>query len=266
MAELAPVGAAAGDPQYTIDQLAQETGVTTRNIRAHQSRGLLPPPAVRGRTGFYGPEHIARLRFILRMQADGFNLNAIRRILDSVPAGSVGEVLDFESALRSAWEEEQPEIFERDELLRLLGLERMDAAVEARAQRLGLVTPLPDGRLEVRSPALVRAAADLVSLGIPLNTCLDVQEGLTRHAQGVARSFNELFLAQIWQPFERAGRPEAEWPRIQQALERMRPLATEALLATFRLAMGREVERAFGRILEQQARAGRRGPRGGARP
>ena len=36
----------------TIDQLAHATGVTTRNIRAHQARGLLPPPAVRGRAGW----------------------------------------------------------------------------------------------------------------------------------------------------------------------------------------------------------------------
>ncbi len=38
----------------TIDELAQRTG-TVRNVRAHQSRGLLPPPEVRGRTGYYGP-------------------------------------------------------------------------------------------------------------------------------------------------------------------------------------------------------------------
>ena len=41
----------------TIEQLAARTGMTVRNIRAHQSRGLLPPPEVRGgargRTGYY---------------------------------------------------------------------------------------------------------------------------------------------------------------------------------------------------------------------
>ena len=38
--------------QLTIDELAQRSGMTVRNIRAHQSRGQLPPPDVRGRTGF----------------------------------------------------------------------------------------------------------------------------------------------------------------------------------------------------------------------
>ncbi len=45
----------AKDAAMTIDELARETGMTVRNIRAHQSRGLLPPPEVRARTGCTGP-------------------------------------------------------------------------------------------------------------------------------------------------------------------------------------------------------------------
>ena len=43
--------------ELTIDQLAQRTGMSVRNIRDHQARGLLPPPEVRARIGYYGPEH-----------------------------------------------------------------------------------------------------------------------------------------------------------------------------------------------------------------
>src|SRR5829696_444754 len=68
-------------PELTIEQLAQDTGMTVRNIRAHQSRGLLPPPVIRGRTGYYGREHVARLELIAEMQADGFNLKAIERLV-----------------------------------------------------------------------------------------------------------------------------------------------------------------------------------------
>ena len=68
---------AAEEAELTIDELARETGMTARNIRAHQSRGLLPPPIVRSRTGFYGPEHVARIKLIQDMQGQGFNLKAI---------------------------------------------------------------------------------------------------------------------------------------------------------------------------------------------
>src|SRR5919201_6474726 len=83
----------------TIDELARRTGMTVRNIRAHQSRGLVPPPQVRGRTGYYGDEHLARIELIKELQADGFNLEAIRRLLEGA-GGSSSEVLDFSRALR----------------------------------------------------------------------------------------------------------------------------------------------------------------------
>ena len=35
--------------EVTIDELARLTGATVRNIRAYQSRGLLPPPEIRAR-------------------------------------------------------------------------------------------------------------------------------------------------------------------------------------------------------------------------
>ena len=58
----------------TIDELARETGMTVRNVRSHHARGLLPPPEVRGRTGFYGPEHVDRLRLIQELQSEGLKL------------------------------------------------------------------------------------------------------------------------------------------------------------------------------------------------
>ena len=66
----------------TIDELARRTGMTVRNIRAHQSRGLVSAPEVRGRTGYYGDEHVARIELIREMQAEGLNLAAIRRMLE----------------------------------------------------------------------------------------------------------------------------------------------------------------------------------------
>jgi len=58
----------------TIEQLAARSGMSVRNIRAHQARGLLAAPEVRLRVGYYGPEHVAQLRLIRELQADGFNL------------------------------------------------------------------------------------------------------------------------------------------------------------------------------------------------
>ncbi len=102
--------------ELTIDELARETGMTVRNIRAHQSRGLLPPPEVRARTGYYGPEHVARLQLIQELQGNGYNLAAIKHLLSRTQEGSAEEVLGLARALLAPFESEQPEVVEAAEL------------------------------------------------------------------------------------------------------------------------------------------------------
>ena len=63
--------------------------MSVRNIRNHQSRGLLPPPEVKGRTGYYGEEHIARLRLVQELQTEGFKLDVIKRLIAERRRGPV---------------------------------------------------------------------------------------------------------------------------------------------------------------------------------
>jgi DNA-binding transcriptional MerR regulator len=67
----------------TIAQLAEEVGMTARNIRSHQSRGLVHPPQIRGRIAHYGSAHVARLGLIASLQREGFTLAAIKRLIDT---------------------------------------------------------------------------------------------------------------------------------------------------------------------------------------
>jgi DNA-binding transcriptional MerR regulator len=239
----------------TIDELARRTRMTARNIRAHQSRGLLPPPEVRGRTGYYGREHLDRLELIKELQADGFNLGAIRRLIDGAK-GSTSEVLRFTRALRAPFEEEEPEIVEAQELAKRFGGDPElgpDPKLLQRALELGVLRHLGEDRFEVRSPRLSRAGSELVSLGISTERGLDVVEELRHHGDGVAQAFVNLFLDEIWKPFEEAGRPEERWPEMLDALERLRPLATEALVGAFQVLMTERVDERFGQVLGQMA-------------
>jgi DNA-binding transcriptional MerR regulator len=67
----------------TITQLAEEVGMTARNIRAHQSRGLVHSPRIQGRVARYGGDHVARLELISSLQREGFTLAAIKRLIDT---------------------------------------------------------------------------------------------------------------------------------------------------------------------------------------
>ena len=240
--------------ELTIDELARRTGMTVRNIRAHQSRGLLPAPVVRGRTGYYGPDHLARIELIRELQSEGFNLEAIRRLVADTN-GSSREVLRFTRMLREPFEDEEPQIVDAAELGERWG--SSDPKLLDRATKLGYLRPLGDGRYEEISPRLSRAGEELASLGVPAEVAVTVVEKLRRHADGVAKNFVRLFLEQVWKPFDEAGRPEERWPEVLEALERLRPLASDALLAVFQIAMTDAVDRAFGRELEKMGRAKR---------
>ena len=246
----------AAPADLTIDQLAQRTGMTVRNLRAHQSRGLLPPPDVRGRTGYYGAEHIARVELIKELQADGFNLEAIRRLIENA-RGSTSDVLRFTRTARAAFEDEEPKVSTIAQLAEQWGKAGSPELLD-RAVALGLLRPLGDERVEERSPRLGRAGAELARLGIPPERALDVLETLRRHADGVARTYVELFLEQVWRPFDAAGRPAERWPEVLDALERLRPLAAESLVAMFGLAMSDQVDEAVGAELALQSAERRR--------
>ena len=67
--------------RFTLEGLASRSGLSARNIRAHQTRGLLAPPDTDGRQAWYDASHLARLRTITALQRRGFNLAAIERML-----------------------------------------------------------------------------------------------------------------------------------------------------------------------------------------
>jgi DNA-binding transcriptional MerR regulator len=228
----------------TIDELARETGLTVRNVRSHHARGLLPPPEVRGRTGFYGPEHVERLRLIGELQAEGMKLEGIKRLLSDS-----GERL---IALKRAADEpaETPEVVSAAELGRRLrlGAEDDPRKLLGKAQKLGILVQMGPGVYEVPSPALLAAAEEVVRHGVGLGHALDMIASVTRHSRAVSREFIKLFMDDVWKPFADAGMPEERWDELAESIEHVRPLAGQALLAVFRRTMDEEVAETFAEL------------------
>ena len=110
---------------------------------------------------------------------------------------------------------------------------REGVRVLARAERLGLLHPVGGDAYEAPSPSLLAVAEEVVAQGISLDAALGVFEDIERHCDGVARAFVKVFLAEVWRPFQRAGMPPDRWPEIDRAIERLRPLSSQAVLAIF---------------------------------
>jgi len=244
-------GASSSGYDLTVEQLAAEVGMSVRNIRNHHTRGLLPPPQVRTRVGYYNSDHVARLRLILDLQADGFNLAAIERLLNGSD-GLAERLLGLRSAVTAPFEPEPPELITGEELASRFG--EIDAKDIARVRKLKLLVPLGEDRFEVPSPALLRAAEQVTDLGISMHAALALVERVSRDCESISRAFSRLYLRELWEPFERAGQPDDRWDEVIDAVNSLRPLASEALLALFKQRMTTQLEDTFGKIIEHQAK------------
>jgi len=241
----------------TIGELAEQTGMTVRNIRAHQTRGLLPPPVVHGRTGYYNEEHVARIELTRELQAEGLNLEAIRRMGESVN-GAAEEIHNLTRSLRVPFEEEAPEIVDLVELAELWKKEVEEGRgfeMLERGEKLGTIRSLPDGKVEVISPRMMNAAAALADVGMSPDAVLAVAEKLRRKADEIAQLFTDLFLEQVWKPFDEAGRPESDWPKVRETLERTRPLGADVLMGVFQIAIAEATDKALGKTIRSVARS-----------
>jgi hypothetical protein len=62
-----------------------------------------------------------------------------------------------------------------------------------------------------------------------------------------------LFVDEIWKPFAQADMPAERWQEIEHALERLGPVASEALMAIFQRRLSAQLEGAFEEIARRVA-------------
>jgi DNA-binding transcriptional MerR regulator len=232
-----------GDLGLTVDELAARVGVTVRNVRAYSARGLLPPPRMVGRTGYYGREHVARLILVREMLAEGYTLAMIERTLASAPPTASSTTLALHRALLAPWLRPEPEVLSGAELAARAGVPQSTELVD-RLVELGLVERLGDERLRVLDPALLTAGLQVVELGVPPDELITAQARVNEHVREIAHTYVDMFVRTGWRAFVEAGAPPEELERIRATVARPQPVAAQALLAAFRTEMASAVEEA----------------------
>lgn len=239
--------------ELTIDQLAAQAGMTVRNVRAYASRGLIPPPRLVGRTGYYGEEHASRLRLIRDLIDRGYTLAAIERAVlnnASLPAGHALALLG--TLDNPLGKQEQPEVVSRDSLAASAGIRPDDALVEELV-RAGLVEWVDDETLRLLRPSIVHAGTQAVALGLSRESTLAMLPLMAEHLRPIAQHFVDQFREQIWHPFAEAGMPEEEWPEVLQRIKTVLPVAGQAVLAVFRDQLTSVIDEALGEELDALA-------------
>ncbi len=233
--------------ELTVDELAARVGMTVRNLRAYAARGLLPPPRLVGRTGYYGPQHVDRLLLVREMLGQGHTLAAIEKTLADGPQTAGPASLALHRALLAPWLPEEP--YETDgRALAAQAGQPQDPELLQRLEALGLVELLEGGRVRVLDPPLLAAGMQVVRLGVDPGTLVEAQIQVADLVMRAAETYVQMFHDTVWAGFVARGAPDAEWPAIQETVERLQPVAAQALLASFRTAMAAAVSAELGQV------------------
>src|SRR4051794_16492718 len=220
-----------------IEELAERVGMSPRNIRAHQSRGLLPPPEHRGRIACYGEEHEHILLRIKELQAKGYNLAAIEELM----RGGVDELTTLQRVVLAP-------ILANDEVV--LSRQRLDGMFDQqpdpdryrRAVECGMVRVTDEGDLRAPSQALLDGARRVLDLGVPFDDLFDMQIEVVRDTRDLARRFVQLCLDCALSPYGDDVVPPEKWEDARTRFEQLYQRMTSVLAGSFAVSVRRATE------------------------
>ena len=224
--------------RLTIDELARASGTKVSTIRLYQQRGLLPPPAIEGRVGYYDDDHLARLRLVADLQQRGFSLAAIRELADTWESGrDLGAVLGVERALGAPAARVR---VTRGELDRRFPEVADDHDLMGRLEGLGAARRVDGDEYDV-DPGFLDIGTAMHDLGLPLTVMIDEFERVHAFARDAAQRYVEQFETYVWEPsFANGGAGDVDLEQLAKAIGSLR----ESAISVVAGALGRAIDAA----------------------
>ncbi|MET8800789.1 MerR family transcriptional regulator [Nocardia sp. NPDC004568] len=220
--------------EYTIDELARAAGTTVRSLRVYHERGVLPPPQVKGRTGYYSPDHLNRVRTISRLLDRGIKLNGIKELLEAWDRGDdLGDILGV-GPLLGGMESGEPLAGESPasaDAIAATELQERYGSVPnglARIVAVGLYEPVDAATYRPADRQLIRIAEQLAAAGVPDADVLGELERIRADCDRMARRFVDLFHRTAWQKYQDSEQETADLAELTGQLQLARTLPGKA--------------------------------------
>ena len=237
--------------EYRLDDLARQAGVASTTVRLYQTKGLLAPPRLEGRTGWYDDSHLSRLRLIARLQGEGYSLAGIANLLEQWEHGrSLDAVIGVEAELDALLGDVHAVVLDPVELLERFPDGSMTPDLLQRVASLALAQPTDDGKIRVADRRFLGTGAALAHLGIPLDVILDEWEALVVHTDDIAARFVDLFETHLAPADWRTGLDTERARELAQALSRLQATARQVLAAALDASMARLGRERLGELIE----------------
>ena len=232
---------------YTIDELAQQTGVPGRTIRFYQSQGVLPSPRREGRVAFYDDDHVRRLHLIADLRDRGLRLDAIRDALEQLEQGgdSLQTWLGLPGHFRDPWADDRPVLLSAEELLHRYGggrpglLADLETVGVVRREGLGVLPPY-----RVESIGFVDAIVALEQAGVEMSVSMGAAALIRTSIRALAEELVSYYVY-YWKDDLLTGSGLGV-EGVLNAYATIRPLGFD----TLRIMFGQEIDRAIQALVE----------------
>jgi DNA-binding transcriptional MerR regulator len=225
--------------EYRLDELATEAGVASTTVRLYRTKGLLPPPRLVGRTGWYDESHLARLRLIARLQEQGHSLAGIGQLIATWEQGrGLDEVVGVEEQL-DALLHQRAVVLSPEELASRFPAAVLTPELILRARQLGLLDFTEDGRVRMRDSRFVDTGANLVALGVPPSAVLDEWEKLSAATDEIAARFISLFETHLLPEDWRTNLDDQHTADLASTLTQLKLTAAQVLAAALDASMAK---------------------------
>jgi DNA-binding transcriptional MerR regulator len=226
--------------EYRLDELARQADVASTTVRLYQSKGLIAPPRLEGRTGWYDESHLSRLRLIARLQHEGHSLAGIADLLEQWENGrSLDAVIGIEAELDSLLGGAHAIVLDPPDLLARFPEGSMTPESMQRAASLGLVEPTDDSRLRVADRRFLDSGAALAHLGIPTDVILDEWDALVAHTDDIAGRFITLFETHLAPDDWQEGLSSDRARELAATLAQLQATARQVLVAALDASVAR---------------------------
>lgn len=226
--------------------------MTVRNVRAYSTRGLIDPPRLEGRTGYYNQDHLQRLLLIRTLLGRGFTLAAVEDAILKSPTTAPNVALDLINIFETSEDHDPSEVIARDDLVAMAGLDRGHPLLDVLSE-LGLLELLDEDTVRMTNAGIVRPGAMAVSMGLTTESVADIVPAMREHLEAISDRFVEHVDADITQPFLEAGLPQDQWPQVFEKLEALIPIGAQVVMAMFRATLRETIEIKIGHKLEALA-------------
>lgn len=238
--------------QFRLDELARRANVASTTVRLYQSRGLLAPPRLEGRTGWYDETHLSRLRLIARLQSEGHSLAGIRDLLAQWERGrSLDSVIGVEAELDALLGEVHAVVLDPAELLTRFPEGAMTGDLMQRAFALGLVGPAEGGKVRVADRRFIETGAALAHLGVPLDVVLDEWEALVEHTDKIAERFVTVFERHLAPANWQTDLGTEEMRELAQTLARLQSTARQVLVTALDTSVAKLGRERLGQLVDE---------------